>query len=99
MNEELAEALLIEDDHDDAQYFIEASPMKITGTRRWHTNYSMVYQDTRDQRYWMIKWSRGATEMQDEGPENIVYYEVRPIEIMTIEWERVDTTLEEGRWN
>lgn len=95
MNEELAMALLNWEDHDEADYFLEASPMKITGTGRWRINYSMVYQDTRDQRYWMIRWSRGATEVQDEGPENIVVYEVRPIEIMVTEWERVKPTPQE----
>ena len=81
MNKELAEALVKWGDHDEADFFVEVTDPKITGTSRWHLYYSQIWQDQRDKSFWNLTWRRGATEMQDDGFEDIEFEQVEPREV------------------
>ena len=86
MNQEIAEAILRWEDHDDVEHFAEVTVERIVDKSRWSTFYIRVYQDERDDTYWMLTWSRGSTEQQDEGPENIEFVEVKPVEKTIIDY-------------
>ncbi|MGV1762812.1 hypothetical protein [Rhizobium rhizogenes] len=73
--------LLICDDFEDAAHFDEVQPAEITGDSRWSKFYEAVYKDKRDGTFWEISWSRGATEYQDEGPEDVTVQQVWPREV------------------
>lgn len=36
---------------------------------RWHTHYEAIY--SKDGEFYRLNWSRGSTEYQDDGPENM----------------------------
>jgi hypothetical protein len=65
---------------------------EITGTGRWSVYHTAVFRDETDGTYWMTDYSVGATEYQDQDPyeyDDSVAYEVRPVETVTIVYERV----------
>ncbi|WP_266031200.1 hypothetical protein [Brucella intermedia] len=88
MTPEVAKAILRWEDHEDVDHFAEVTGEQIHDTSRWHTHYSAVYQDKRDETFWEVSWSRGSTEIQDEGPENIDVYQVWPHKVETVVYTR-----------
>lgn len=86
MNQEIAEAILNWEDHEEAEFFKEVGEEEITGKSRWSTFYSQVYKDERDESFWELSWSRGSTEQQDDGPENIGFQRVMPQEVTVIRY-------------
>ena len=89
MNQEIAEAIVKWEDHEDLDHFLAITNEKLYRLTRWHAHYYQVVQDDRDQKYWRINWMRGATEMQDEGPEDVNFHQVEPNEIKVIEYVKV----------
>jgi hypothetical protein len=81
MNQELAESILKWEDHPEDEFIEEVTQEVIEDQRRWSTQYSQVFKDIRDNTFWEIWWSRGSTEMQDEGPEDIGFQQVEPVEV------------------
>ena len=67
---------IIWDDNDNYECIEES----IEDTSRWHTFYDKIVKLLSDSTYWRISWSRGSTEYQDEGPENISIVQVFPFE-------------------
>jgi hypothetical protein len=90
MNKEIAESILKWEDHDELDFFEEVTEEIMGHKSRWSIFYSQVYKDTRDGKFWELQWSRGATEQQDEGPENIQFYQVVPKEVTHIEYVAVE---------
>lgn len=86
MNKEIAESILNWDDHDEVEFFVKETKEEMYDKSRWSTFYSQIYKDTRDGTFWQICWSRGSTEQQDEGPEDIEFSQVVPKEVIKIEW-------------
>jgi hypothetical protein len=86
MNQQIAEAILNFEDYEEEEFFEEVSELEITGTSRWNTFYSKVFQDTRDNTYWEITWSRGSTEIQDNGAEDIEFRQVKPVNVTVIKY-------------
>ncbi len=82
MNQEIAEAILKWEDHDEVEFFEEVTKNIMEEKSRWSTFYSQVYKDNRDGSFWRLFWSRGSTEQQDEGPENIEFERVMPKEVI-----------------
>jgi hypothetical protein len=61
---------------------------KITGTRRWSTDYDLVIQRLSDGKLFMGWFSRGSTECQDERPWE--YNKPEFIEVVAVERTVVD---------
>jgi len=78
-----------DDDDDDADNYEEVTKAKIFDQSRWSTFYSRVYKNKIDGTFWEIIWSRGSTEQQDNGPEDIGVNQVEPYEKTIIEYRRV----------
>lgn len=70
--------LVLGEDADDQEFYEEITSAEITGDSRWSKFYEQVWKDTRDGTFWEISWSRGATEYQDEGAENVEVRQVWP---------------------
>ncbi|TCR92600.1 hypothetical protein [Rhizobium sp. BK376] len=72
--------LLICDDLE-GDHYENVQPAEITGDSRWSKFYEAVYRDKRDGTFWEISWSRGATEYQDQGVEDVAIQQVWPREV------------------
>ncbi len=77
MTPEKARLVLCED-ADDQEFYEEVTSAEITGDSRWAKFYEQVFKDNRDGTYWEIQWSRGATEYQDQGVEDVEVRQVWP---------------------
>jgi hypothetical protein len=86
MNQEIAEAILNWEDHHESDFFIEIGEEEITGKSRWSTFYSQVYKDKRDNSFWELSWSRGSTEQQDNGVEDISFQRMMPKEVTFVQY-------------
>jgi len=86
MNIALAEALVEWEDHEECEFMEEVTGDTLERVSRWHTHYYNVFKDTRDGTYWKLSWSRGSTEMQDDGIEDVKYKQVVPKEVTVIEY-------------
>jgi hypothetical protein len=86
MNQEIAEAILNWEDHEEIDFFEEVTGQEITSHSRWSTVFSQVYKDKRDESFWAISWTRGSTELQDEGVENIEIQRMMPKEVTVIKY-------------
>lgn len=75
--------LILSEDHED--YEPETSE-EILFQSRWSTHFSQVFHRVSDHTYWELSWSRGSTEYQDEGAENIEFSEVVPQEYTAVRW-------------
>ena len=73
------------DDHDDYKHV--TSP-EIHGETRWSKLYSQIFNRVSDNTFWEFNWSRGATEYQDEGPEDIEVSQVYPKQVTTTQYVR-----------
>lgn len=69
--------LLYEDELDN---YKAVTSETIEDQSRWSTNYSRVFVDTSDNTYWAASWSRGSTEQQDFGVEDLEWRQVVPVE-------------------
>lgn len=78
MNNEIAEAIIKWEHHDESHFFEEVAPEEIVDQSRWRTYYSQVHKDTRDETFWELSWGRGSTEQQDGGIEDIGFIQVEP---------------------
>lgn len=81
MNELFEEVLYGED-------YEEVTSEQVTDTSRWHTMYEQVFKKTSDGTFWEMSWSRGSTEYQDDGPEDVEIYEVEPKEVTVVQYFR-----------
>lgn len=77
MNAEKARLVLCED-ADDQEFYEVVTTENITGSSRWSKFYEQIFKDTRTGDFWGISWSRGATEYQDQGVEDVVVRQVWP---------------------
>ncbi len=82
MTEDEARAIL-EEDNDD---YAIVEDERVIDTSRWHIHYAMIVQHKTTLEYFMLHYSRGATEYQDVGIENIDITKVKPKERIAIEW-------------
>jgi len=73
--------LILDEEHEEQEFFKEITSAEITGDSRWSKFYEQVWQDTRDGTFWEISWSRGATEYQDNGTEDVSVQQVWPREV------------------
>jgi hypothetical protein len=71
MKQNTAEEIIRWEDGDETEFFEELGPEEIYERSRWSLHMAQLFKDKRDGTIWQITWSRGATEMQDEGPEDI----------------------------
>jgi len=58
---------------------------------RWSNHFDAIFKDTSTGKHYVTKYSKGATEMQDEqpfeyGPDEIECNEVELREVTTTEW-------------
>lgn len=89
MSLETATAILNWDDDDFVDDYEVITPETIEGTSRWNTFYSRVYKHKTEETFWKISWSRGSTEYQDNGYEDITVCQVEPHEKTIIEYRPV----------
>lgn len=64
----------------DAEGWEAVTSKAIIGQRRWSTSFEQVFKRTDDGTFWEISWSRGSTETQDNGLEDITYRQVSPVQ-------------------
>lgn len=57
---------------------------------RWNNYFSCVFKYIPNGKFYDISWSRGATEYQDEGPEDFSICEVVPKEVVKTVYEQVE---------
>ena len=86
MNQEIAEAIIKWDDHDEVDHFKEVTAKRIVDQSRWSTYYAQVYRDERDGSHWVLNWGRGSPEMQDDGPEDVTFMRVMPVEKVVVDY-------------
>lgn len=63
---------------------------EICGQSRWYISYSQVLQLKSDDTFWRADWSRGATEYQDEGVEDLTLVKVEPYQKTVTEYQVVE---------
>lgn len=68
--------------------FVDTTLTRISRQNRWHTFYEKVVKEQSTGKYYAMCWSRGSTELQDNGIENMEMYEVVPRKIETIVYDR-----------
>ena len=86
MNQEIAEAIINWTDHDEFDHFKVVTAKRIVNQGRWSTYYAQVYRDERDGSHWVLNWGRGSTEMQDDGPEDVTFMRVMPVEKVVVDY-------------
>ena len=86
MNKEIAESLVQWDDHPEEDDYELIEDATIYNKTRWHLYYYMVYRHIEDNTFWRITYRQGATELQDDGPEDISVVQVYPREKTIIEY-------------
>lgn len=64
-------------DHED---FNSVTMKEIVHQGRWLTTFQQVFKHVPSGTLWRLEWDRGSTEYQDEGIQNLEYYEVVPQE-------------------
>jgi hypothetical protein len=78
-----------------AEFFERQGKRTITSQGRWDTHYREIYRDTRDNKFYEFTYSIGSTEYQNNGIENLCFFEVEPVEVTTIEYTRVKPLTEQ----
>lgn len=68
----------------------EVTPSKPYQQSRWSTFYEQIFKKLEDGTFWRATWSRGSTEMQDNGIEDITIYEVVPVQKTVTVYERIE---------
>lgn len=86
MDEALAVALIGWTHHPEADHFVMVTLENVIAETRWHTFYEEIWKDKRNNDFWRLTWSRGKTEWQDEGPEDIHFVKVIPVERKVISY-------------
>lgn len=76
MTKMIAEDILQEEFGDEYREVVAPS---ITGSSRWSIEYEAVYMYIPTETYWLITWTRGATEYQDNGAEDVEFVQVVPV--------------------
>lgn len=76
---------LISEDHELCNEFTAMTEAEIVDQSRWSTHYRQVFKHV-DDSFWRFSWSRGSTEYQDNGPENIFIEQVYPKEVTVIKY-------------
>jgi len=74
MDHATAKAILREDE----EGYKPVTQTEIYEQSRWQTFFEQVFEEEATGAYWKIYWSRGSTEYQDEGPEDITFDRVFP---------------------
>jgi hypothetical protein len=82
MNDELAKQVIF----DDASDFESVTAQEISYQTRWSTYFYQIFKHKTTEALWRISWSRGSTEMQDDGPEDISYCLVEAKQVMVTEY-------------
>ena len=66
----------------------QVTASQIMDQSRWSTFYEQVFKKKSDGTLWEATWSRGSTEHQDNGVEDVDFYEVVPKEVTITIYER-----------
>ena len=64
--------------YDDTEDYTRITEAEFSYQSRWNTYYSQVFENKVDGTYWRISWSRGSTEYQDDGVQDIEFQRVFP---------------------
>lgn len=73
-------------DHDISEEFVAVTEPEHDGKSRWEDHYHQVFRHNTEGTYWRVFWTRGATEYQDEGPQNVHFCQVYPKEVTVIKY-------------
>lgn len=84
---------LIEVCRDDSDY-LEDVVTTLDDSSRWALQYTQVFRDTRDGKFYMTYYQTGATEQQDESPyeyedDELDVREVEPYEVTVTKYRAV----------
>ena len=69
--------------------FIPITREEVTGTSRWSTFYEQIL-GYKDGGFWRASWSRGSTEYQDEGVEDLELVQVEPYEVTVTKYKVIN---------
>ena len=89
MTYQVARDILYDEYEDGYENVVSA---EIVGKSRWSVFYSAVYLHTETETYWRLNWTRGATEYQDEGIDDIEFQEVVPVPVTVIKYIAKEST-------
>lgn len=73
--------LFLREDLENYDDYKEVTQPEIYDQTRWSTIYTQVVQHKPSDTFWEISWSRGSTEIQDNGIEDVDVFEVVPKEV------------------
>lgn len=65
----------------------EVRAERVEYTSRWNVHCSRVIG--KGDLYYEIYWARGATEMQDNGVEDLEIWQVEPVEVVVTKYKRI----------
>lgn len=68
--------------------FEEVEPEEIEDQGRWSTHYSQILR-YKDGTFWRANWSRGSTEYQDRGFEDLELVQVEPYTVTATKYKLV----------
>lgn len=69
--------------------FEEVTAEQIEDQSRWSTFYCQILK-YKDGTFWRASWSRGSTEMQDEGVEDLQLVQVEPVQVTVTEYKVIN---------
>lgn len=73
----------------DGDDFEEVTSESIYDQTRWSTSYEQVFK-YKDGTFWNASWSRGSTEYQDEGVENLTLVQVEPVQVTVTQYKVIN---------
>lgn len=74
----------------DGEDFQEVTPEEICEQSRWHTFYEQIFQYKPDESFWKAEWSRGSTEYQDDGLEELTLTKVKPYQVTVTKYQNAE---------
>ena len=79
MNQDIAEALLNEEEFEGEEDYLLVAGREFNFTSRWYIYWFSVYKHKPTDTFWRVNWCRGLTEQQDNGIEDVVFDQVKPV--------------------
>jgi hypothetical protein len=78
--------LYIREDLENYEEYEQLTSPEICDQSRWSTYYFQVIEQKPTSTLWEISWSRGSTEMQDNGIEDVEVHEVEAYQEMVTKY-------------
>jgi hypothetical protein len=74
---------IIQEENED---FVAITDEEMSEGGRWNNSYDQTFEQKSTGKFFNISWTRGATEYQDEGPENLRMMEVFKQQVLVTQY-------------